>query len=142
MVNEHIGTVFLFDEAEPFGIAKPLNYSIGHSTILLSKYYQNFKLEDAAPREDKALQKKTAPHIEGEAALIAGKVTPFSGKASYLFFLGFFQPTDGVHWAAWCIFIVWVTPYVAGTVCFKGFVTNPGPKVYRTAYSLQPKHLF
>jgi len=40
-------------------------------------------------RNESFLQKKTAPPIEGEAMLMVPMVTPFSAKASYLFFLGF-----------------------------------------------------
>jgi hypothetical protein len=36
MMNEHIRTVFLLDESEPFLVVKPFYSSIGHDDILLS----------------------------------------------------------------------------------------------------------
>jgi len=69
MMNKHIRSVFLLNESEPFMVAKPLNSSIGHDNILLSKYFQNLKLEDGTKKNELSLQKKTAPPIEDRALL-------------------------------------------------------------------------
>jgi hypothetical protein len=36
VVNEHIGSVFLLNETEPFLVVKPFDCSVGHGDILLS----------------------------------------------------------------------------------------------------------
>jgi len=48
MMNKYIRTIFLFDESKSFSRIKPLYNSICHNDILLSKYFQNLKLEDTS----------------------------------------------------------------------------------------------
>jgi hypothetical protein len=44
MMHEYIRSIFLFDEAKAFFIAKPFYRSISHSDTLLSKYSHGPKL--------------------------------------------------------------------------------------------------
>ena len=41
-MNKHIRSVYLLNESEPFSIVKPLNSSIDHDHILLSKILNIF----------------------------------------------------------------------------------------------------
>jgi hypothetical protein len=63
-VNKDIRSIFLLNESKSFLVVKPLNSSINHNNILLSKYFQNLKLEDATHENKLFLQKKIAPPFE------------------------------------------------------------------------------
>jgi hypothetical protein len=47
MMNKHIRTAFLLNEAEAFLLIEPLNCSIGHSDTLLSNEYSQFRTSGA-----------------------------------------------------------------------------------------------
>ena len=64
MMNKHIRSVFLLNESEPFMVIKPLNSSIGHDNILLSKNFQRRKLEGAILTNGLFLQIETIPQIK------------------------------------------------------------------------------
>jgi len=61
VVNEHIRSIFLLDEAESLVIVKPFNSSISHVSILLSLKFQRRKLEDVNLANGLFPQKETVP---------------------------------------------------------------------------------
>jgi hypothetical protein len=64
MMHKYIRSVFLLNESEPFMVIKPLNSSISHDNILLSKNFQRRKLEGATLTNGLYLQKETVPQIK------------------------------------------------------------------------------
>jgi len=70
MMNKHIRSIFLLNKSEAFAVIKPLNNSISHDNILLSKKFSTSQTGGCLLHNGLFLQNETGPPIKDGPLLI------------------------------------------------------------------------
>jgi hypothetical protein len=89
MMNKHIRTIFLLNEAIAFAAVKPFYNSISHSDALLSKNSHSSRLQVATLTNGTFLQNETGPPIKNGPLLIILIIISFFKKIK-MFIQSFF----------------------------------------------------
>jgi hypothetical protein len=85
MMNKHIGTAFLLNEAVTLAIVKPLHSSISHSNNLLSNNSHGSKLQVATLDKWIFPSERNRPANKDGPLLIRPMIICFWAKSSYFF---------------------------------------------------------